>query len=294
MCLYGPHKDRGMRNFFRDCLDCPKDKRKELFKKLFENNSKTGPFTGLRSRPEKSNEENKMELKSTERTVGRLAPKSRSSLSPSIKFTSSNEISPMTACGRTDDGNNESIVSPKLAEKAVLNGIEKMTKFDKVCLQVALKNGSSAETFFSPTWTPPCVVLKLISGPLALVNVTFLVVDADLFAEGLSIGLPVLQHLGVNTKTLLEQRRDALDGSDCSSVSKAISGENGGYVRRLMVARTNRDEEPLEILGKLPNSHALGLTTSKFGTKSIRSRMHLCLTQLIVDRAMKCLQQSTK
>lgn len=132
--LYGLRKDRCMHHFFRDCRDRPKDERKKLFKKLSENSFKTGAFTGLRSRAEKNTDGNKMELKSTGRTVGRLSPESRFSLSPSITVAISDKISPMTACGRTDDGSDDSIVSLKLAEKDVLNEIKKMTKIDKVCL----------------------------------------------------------------------------------------------------------------------------------------------------------------
>lgn len=75
------------------------------------------------------------------------------------------------------------------------------------------------------------------AGPLALVNVTFLVADADLSAEDLLIGLPVLQHLGVDSKTLLEERRDLLDGADCSSVRSLSPNSSGGLVSRLMTAR---------------------------------------------------------
>lgn len=89
----------------------------------------------------------------------------------------------MIANGRTDDGTDESIVFSKFAERSVLNGIGKMTKIDKVSLQVALKDAYCAQSFtFSRTWTPPRTVLRLTAGPLALVNVTFLVADANFAA----------------------------------------------------------------------------------------------------------------
>lgn len=99
----------------------------------------------------------------------------------------------MISKGLTDDGSDESIVSPKFAERVVLNGIGKMTKIDSVKLQVALNNSSEAQSFtFSRTWTPPRTVLPLYTGTLALVNETFLVANDDLAAEDLLIGLPVL------------------------------------------------------------------------------------------------------
>lgn len=67
-------------------------------------------------------------------------------------------------------------------------------------------------------------------------NDLFLVADADLSDEELLIGYPVLKHLGVDIKTLLEQRRDVLDGTDCSEVQyNGLSG--GGAIGRLMLAR---------------------------------------------------------
>lgn len=61
----------------------------------------------------------------------------------------------MTAKGHADDGSDESIVSSRVAERAVLNGIGKLTRIAPVTLQVALKTGSDAEMFtLSRTWAP--------------------------------------------------------------------------------------------------------------------------------------------
>lgn len=46
----------------------------------------------------------------------------------------------MTATGRTEDRADESIVLSNFAERAIHNGIEKMSKFDTIRLRVALKN----------------------------------------------------------------------------------------------------------------------------------------------------------
>lgn len=76
----------------------------------------------------------------------------------------------------------------------------------------------------------------MAADPLALVNVTFLVANADLAVEDLLIKLPVLQHFGVDTETLSEERRDFLDDSDCSSITP---GTRSGQVGRFMIARLN-------------------------------------------------------
>lgn len=77
-----------------------------------------------------------------------------------------------------------------------------------------------------------------------MVNVFILVTDADLVVGDLFTGLAILQLLGVDTKTLLEKRRDLLDGSDCSSIRVANVGTNGGRVSRLMIARLSRLPNP--------------------------------------------------
>lgn len=76
----------------------------------------------------------------------------------------------------------------------------------------------------------------------------------------MSIGLPVLRHLCVDKKTLLEERRDLLDKSDCS---KAIFGDGKGprgTVSRIMVAQlygvTNKFatvNKPIEAIEADPN-----------------------------------------
>lgn len=97
-------------------------------------------------------------------------------------------------------------MSLKFAERAVLNRIDKMTFIAKVTLPVALKDGETAQEFtLSRTWTPPRTVFQLDAGPFDFVNITYLVTDADLTVKGLLIGFPMLQHLCVDTKTLLEQ-----------------------------------------------------------------------------------------
>lgn len=64
-----------------------------------------------------------------------------------------------------------------------------------------------------------------------------LVADADLAVEDLLIGLPVVQHLGVDTKTSSEERRNFLDGFDCSSITPVT---RSGQASWLMIDRLNR------------------------------------------------------
>lgn len=147
----------------------------------------------------------------------------------------------MTAQEPADDGSHESIISSRVAERAVLNGIGKLKIIIPVTLQVALKTGSDAEKFtFSRIWTLPRTIFMLCARSLALVNDKYLVSDSDLAVEDLFIGLPVLRLLGVDTKTLFEDRLDLLDGPKCSAMDLKGHSDKGGRVSRPMVARLNR------------------------------------------------------
>lgn len=59
-------------------------------------------------------------------------------------------------------------------------------------------------------------VLYLSVGQFALNNIRFLVDDDKVESEVLLIGLAVLRHLRVDTKTLPEENIKALDGTYCS------------------------------------------------------------------------------
>lgn len=141
-----------------------------------------------------------------------------------VTFSAGMRVSPRKR--RAEDGSNDLIVSSQIAELAVLNGIGRVSKIQPVWLQVAIIIGADDEAFtFSRTWTLPRTVLKLSAGPLVLLCLKYHVADSDLAAEELFISLLVLQFLGIDTKTILEERRDLLDDSDRSTV---ITNERNG------------------------------------------------------------------
>lgn len=138
---------------------------------------------------------------------------------------------------RADDGADESNVSSRAVERPVLNGIGKIKKIFAVMLQVALKDGSDATKFTLPqTSTAPRTVLKLSIVALALLSIEHLVTDPDIAVGDLLIYLPVLRHLSVDTKTLLEDLSDPLEEASSSGVTT-----NDCHVRveQLMISRLN-------------------------------------------------------
>ena len=87
---------------------------------------------------------------------------------PSCDIIVSEGDATLSTIGRCDDGANDSIVAPQLAETVIIKGIGKITGIKPVWLQVALKNGDKPQTFsFSRTWSVSHTVLQLSSGKLA-------------------------------------------------------------------------------------------------------------------------------
>lgn len=78
--------------------------------------------------------------------------------------------------------------------------------------------------------------MELSSGRMAFNNISFLISDAALASEDLLIGLPVLEHLGIDFRTLLERNRAQIDGTDFSTVPLHTENNMCGSIGRLMIA----------------------------------------------------------
>lgn len=147
---------------------------------------------------------------------------------------------------RSDDGANASIVSSRLAGVAVLKGIGRLKYINPVKVQMALKDDEDSQTFnFSPLWTVSLIILHLLVESLALLGVTFLVADNDLAENDLLIGLPMLEHLVINSKTILENKKAQWNDTDCSNVVRDIKVLS--TVGRIFVTRIKRVKSDDEI-----------------------------------------------
>eukprot|EP00737_Agarophyton_chilense_P004416 gb/GEZJ01005548.1/.p1 GENE.gb/GEZJ01005548.1/~~gb/GEZJ01005548.1/.p1 ORF type:complete len:277 (+),score=18.39 gb/GEZJ01005548.1/:1081-1911(+) len=199
-----------------------------------------GPSKSTRSQNNKSGA--RQGISNNKGTVNRLRPSSNLKNPPSCLITVSDGMTSLNGTGRCDDCSDDSIVSPNLAKKAALKGIGRLSAIKTTHLSVALKSGTETQIFaFSRTWTAPRTVLHLSSGSLALQNITYLVADNDLACEELLIGRPVLRHLRVDTETLLNNNRFALNGADCLEVGNPTVDSDEGYVSCLMVERLHKD-----------------------------------------------------
>lgn len=84
--------------------------------------------------------------------------------------------------------------------------------------------------------------MEFSSGRRALNNISFLISDPTPASEDLLIGLPVLMHLGIDSRTLLEPNNSQLDVMDCSSIPLPTASKTFGSLGRLIIARLERSD----------------------------------------------------
>lgn len=94
-------------------------------------------------------------------------------------------------------------------------------------------------------WIVPRMFFRLTAGPLTPLNVTFLVVNSELAAEDLLVELLILQHLGIDMNTMLEQNRYVLDGTECSLILDTKLSEGKRHNIRQMLACSSCIEDNL-------------------------------------------------
>lgn len=209
-CPHKPCKDKGSRHWVVDCTDATDAEKSKYLSDITAAKARTGPSNSTRSRMGGNGKTTGSadDIRNKPRT-GRMSEKERKvatadPLNPAFTAEVSDGCVSLPAAGRCDDGSDDSLVSPHLAEKAAISGIGKIKGIKPVEIQVDLRKGDEAQSFrFSRTWTVPRTILQLASGELALANLSFLVADDQMTCEELIIGLPVLRHLQVDTRTLL-------------------------------------------------------------------------------------------
>lgn len=240
LCLYEPCRKKGLRHLLRNCKDCPADEKNCLRREIAEKKAASGPANSTRSKTERNKDHQKTTPADKPPVTGKI---STAHSPPGCDILLKDDSASLNCHGRCDDGSDESLASPKIAEAATIKGIGKMRKITPISVQVALRKGENAETFtFSREWTVPRLVLQLSAGPLALLNVTMLVADAELADEDILIGRPVLSHLGIDPRTMLESKRSQLHETDYKMLSGNASPNS--KIGRILIARIKGVKNP--------------------------------------------------
>lgn len=110
----------------------------------------------------------------------------------------------MNVQGGCDDGSDESFASSSVAQQPVLKGTGRFAIIVPETIQVSLPSAGETKSFkFSFVWKLLRLVMELTSGRRALTNISFLVSKTALASEDMLHGLPILQHLRLDSHTIL-------------------------------------------------------------------------------------------
>lgn len=155
-CLYGPCKASNEQRNICECPRASETEKQKMFDTIAASKARTGPSKWTRSQVKLENEKHPSSTSKITGTTGRLV-KSTDPDSPAMNITISNGVSLMSTFGPCDDGSDNSLVSPRIAEAAVLQRIGKFCNISPFHLSVAIKIGSEdAQTFsFCRSWTAP-------------------------------------------------------------------------------------------------------------------------------------------
>ena len=264
-CPFHVCKAKGLRHWINDCRNSSFEEKNQMRKEFARLKSAAGPSLSTRSRKDSTqlNKPNTSSNSSNTSITRRVEiPKS---ITESNKRNNSDMVivaagaAKLEVSGRCDDGADDSVVSKSLAEKAVATGIGHIEQIPKTEVLMPVLNTDQKPISFSSTkvWKVSRTILHVISGPLALCNVSYLVINGELAPEQLLIGRPVLKHLGVDTSTLLDKNRLSLDGHDCIDV-----GNPTAYVRRMMLSRISGNSSSANLQNEETSSQTADATNS--------------------------------
>lgn len=150
LCLIDKCKKEGRRHYIKDCTFLTKEGQKSALDAHRPERAKSGPANNSRSLAKSKTEPCGTSTNASGKTAALLAlrkvlPTAESS--SSCTMTISDEELCHKIRGRCDDGNDETILSPRIADNCMFTGIGKMKAVRPVHLQVALKQGDESESF---------------------------------------------------------------------------------------------------------------------------------------------------
>ena len=245
-CPYHTCKSKNLRHWIDDCKNSNEAEKKQMKDEISRMKSTGEPSESTRSKSgtasQKTGEASKSGSSGTTRRVDISASQS-ASVHDADMVTLCDERTEINAKGRCDDGADDSIVSRSLAEKSVLKGIGSIQPIPPIEMKMPIKddNGESISFTTNRIWKVPRTILRVASGKPALQNISYLIVDGELDPEDVLIGRPVLQHLGVDTATLLDLNREKLHDPDCDNVGNPSIYGNQIRINRITVSSKTKE-----------------------------------------------------
>lgn len=119
VCLLPPHKAEGINHYINDFSDFSEEEKNPLLKEQADSLAKNGPSRSTQAQKR----DETFGANDGKKTTGRLqSSKIDMSSSASCPITVSDRMKSLNGTGCCDDGSDDSIASPKLAQTAVLKG----------------------------------------------------------------------------------------------------------------------------------------------------------------------------
>ena len=243
-CPFPSCLSKGLRHWIVDCTASNDDEKKKMKEQLAEIKKAKGPASSTRSKSSAGQNE------SNSGTARRIiqpnqsstnAPSSSSKPSGLVKFSSG--VSMIEATGRFDDGSDDTLASASVAERAAKQNIGTLQPIPRTTLSMPVTSTSQPPSTFtcSRKWIVPRTMIEVASGNLCLLNIAYMVVDGELSTEDVLIGRPILEHLRIDTNTLILSNYDRINNTDCASVPNPTSCITS-TVRRIETSPSSQQE----------------------------------------------------
>lgn len=215
VCLYPPHKARGIKHKLKDCKTCPEEDKPKLIEEYF-----------------KERREKKKEAKRVQHTPAHMhGDNSESSIVFKTVFAHRHE---MQTC--VDNGSDGNIMDEKALQSIIQTGAEvevKSLKQPRVFEMAAhVPDGKKAELVCKKEAVIDTELHIRHGSSLLLRNVAWLVTNQQV--ETPLLGRPIQEALGLNTRELLEAAADRFAGGfDAERMLASLTKQGDGRVSRI-------------------------------------------------------------
>lgn len=218
VCLYPPHKAKGLKHLIRDCKQCPEEEKEKYLREYIEERKKSG---GKANRIRKSAE-----------AKDKLEKRSQSSIIFTAVFGSKYRDQ---VCA--DNGADGNILDKETLRRIIAAGVdasvEELSQPRVFDMAAANADGASAKLVCTKSVSVDTELHIRHGTTLRLRNLKWLVTDQRV-SDPL-LGRPILEALGLNTRDLLAAAADQFCGSvDAERLVGSVTNTGDGRLSRVM------------------------------------------------------------